>query len=136
MQADTIEAKRDSGTDTARTRAGKVRLRTLSDIDARTAAYQRFKELVAAYSSDLGNDLSTAESAIVQRVVSLQVWLEDAEASYAGSGDLDIATYTTASNAMRRLLSDIGLQRRARDVTPDLTAYARQMAAAKAQEAS
>lgn len=123
MQADAAETRLDSGDDTGRTRAGKVRLRTLSDIDARTAAYRRFRELAEAYTSDLGGDLSTAESAIVQRVVSLQVWLEDAEAAYAKTGQLDIATYTTGSNALRRLLADIGLQRRQRDVTPDLSSY-------------
>lgn len=125
MQAEATVPRQDSADEPARTRAGKVRLRTLSDIDARTATYRRFKELVASYTSDLGSDLTTAESAIIQRVVSLQVWLEDAEASYAGNGELDIATYTTASNALRRLLADIGLQRRARDITPDLSAYVR-----------
>lgn len=126
MAAEAAELERDSGGNTAKTRNGKVKLRTLNDIDGRTAAYRRFVELVAAYTSDLGSDLTTAESAIVQRVVSLQVWLEDAEASYAKAGDLDIATYTTASNALRRLLQDIGLQRRSRDVTPDLASYVTQ----------
>ena len=126
MQEDATEERSTSGEEAGRTRAGKIRLRTLSDIDARTAAYRRFAELVTSYSSDLGDDLSTAESAIVQRIVSLQVWLENAEVVYAETGELDIATYTTASNAMRRLLTDIGLQRRARDVTPDLHRYVNQ----------
>ena len=126
MQAEATEIQPDGGDDTGRTRAGKVRLRTLSDIDARTAAYRRFRELAEAYTSDLGGDLSTAESAIVQRVVSLQVWLEDSEASYANTGALDIATYTTASNALRRLLADIGLRRRQKDITPDITDYVSQ----------
>jgi hypothetical protein len=53
----------------------------------------------------------------------LQVWCEDAEAAYAATGQMDIAQFTTATNALRRLLSDIGLERRARDVTPDLRTY-------------
>lgn len=125
MSAVAAEMRSSSESGTSRTRAGKVRLRTLGDIDARTAAFRRFKELVASYTSDLGGDLTTAQSAIIQRAVSLQVWLEDAEASYASSGELDIATYTTASNALRRLLADIGLDRKVTDVL-DLDAYVRQ----------
>ncbi|MGB3445203.1 MAG: hypothetical protein WBA48_00715 [Xanthobacteraceae bacterium] len=125
LGAQAVELQQGSADATPRTRAGKVRLRTLSDIDARTAAYRRFKNLVAGYSVDLGGDLSTAQQAIIQRAVSLQLWCEDAEAGYAGTGDLDIATFTTATNALRRLLADIGLERRARDVTPDLSMYLR-----------
>lgn len=101
-----------------KTRAGKVRLLSLKDMDARTAAYHRFKELLNDYTSDVGGDPSTAQSAIIQRAVSLQVWCEDQEASYAATGDLDVSTFTTATNTLRRLLTDIGLDRRARDVTP------------------
>jgi len=118
MAAEATEVRQGRSTDTPKTRAGKVRLRTLDDIDARTAAYHRFKELVDGYTSDVGGDPSTAQAAIIQRAVSLQVWCEDQEASYAATGDLDVSTFTTATNTLRRLLTDIGLERRARDVTP------------------
>ena len=123
MHTEAAPMQNGHDTDAGRTRAGKVRLRTLSDIDARTAAYRRFQELVSAYHADLGGDPTTAEEAIVQRAVSLQVWCEDAEAVYASTGKLDIGQFTTATNAMRRLLADIGLDRRQRDVTPDLQTY-------------
>jgi hypothetical protein len=123
MLADTAELKQGNGGKSAKTRAGKLRLRTLNNLDARTAAYQRFKELVGSYSADLGDDLTTAQAAIIQRIVSLQVWCESIEVEYAETGALDIATFTTATNALRRLLADIGLERRARDVTPDIDAY-------------
>jgi hypothetical protein len=128
--ADASELQPQSDSGSARTRAGKVRLRTLGDMDARTAAYRRFKELVASYTSDLGGDPTTGQQAIIQRAVSLQVWCEDAEAAYAITGELDIGQFTTATNAMRRLLADIGLERRAHDVT-DLAAY---LAARRAAE--
>jgi hypothetical protein len=123
MQADVAEMQATRAPDMARTRSGMPRLRTLGDLDGRTAAARRFRELVSDYSSDLGGDLTTAQQAIVQRVVSLQVWCEGAEASYAESGELDISTFTTATNAMRRLLADIGLERRPKDVTPNLRDY-------------
>ena len=39
----------------------------------------------------------------------------------AAGGAVDIGAYTTGVNALRRLLCDLGLERRARDVTPTLT---------------
>jgi hypothetical protein len=125
--ADATETRPQSNGSAARTRYGKVRLRTLSDIDARTAAYRRFKELVASYTSDLGGNPTTGQQAIIQRAVSLQVWCEDAEAAYAATGEMGIAQFTTATNALRRLLSDIGLERRARDVTPSVADYVRHL---------
>ena len=43
---------------------------------------------------------------------------------------MDVQTYTTAVNALRRLLCDLGLERVARDVTPPLSDYLK----AKAEE--
>lgn len=116
---------------TPATRAGRVRLRTLGDLDGRTAAARRFRELASSYAVDLGGDLTTAQAAIVQRAASIQLWCESAEAEYAETGALDIAAFTTATNALRRLLADIGLERRAKDVTPDLRTYIAKRAAEK-----
>lgn len=106
------------GRHTTKTRAGKLRIPSLKDLDGRTAAAQRFRELVRDYSLDLGGDPSTAQEAIIHRAVSIQVWCEAEEAQYATTGKLDIGTFTTASNALRRLLSDIGLERQSKDITP------------------
>jgi hypothetical protein len=55
--------------------------------------------------------------------------LEFLEARFAaaenGANPNDLDLYLRASNNLRRLLEAIGLQRRARDVTPDPLAYAR-----------
>ncbi len=45
------------------------------------------------------------------------------EARLATGEVLDVQTYTTAVNALRRLLGDLGLERVARDVTPPLADY-------------
>jgi hypothetical protein len=44
---------------------------------------------------------------------------------------VDVAEHLAAVNAQRRVIATIGLERRARDVTPDPLAYAR----ARAEEA-
>lgn len=128
MQTGTAPVQTSNTVPPATTRYGKVKLRTLDDVDQRTAMYQRMVQLRDAYRSDLGGDPTTGQDAIVQRIVCLQAWAEDAEAQYLQTGALDIATHTTATNALRRLLADIGLERRQRDVTPSLAEYARSKA--------
>ena len=41
----------------------------------------------------------------------------------AAGGEVDIGEFATVANAMRRLLVDLGLERRARDVTSDVNSY-------------
>ena len=41
----------------------------------------------------------------------------------ADGADIDILEFPRTSNSLRRLCESIGLERRARDVTPDLTTY-------------
>ena len=49
--------------------------------------------------------------------------LEDQEARYLSGNGVDLGEYCTLVNAQRRVLSDIGLERRVRDVTPKLSDY-------------
>jgi len=60
---------------------------------------------------------------VAARAATLSVWCEKAETELANGGNFDVSIYATAANAMRRLLSDLGIERRARDVTPDLHTY-------------
>ena len=53
----------------------------------------------------------------------MAVWCEQAEAEAAGGKTLNIAEYATATNTLRRLLLDLGLERRMRDITPRIDAY-------------
>lgn len=95
----------------------------LEGVDGRSLMARRFREIATAIESDMGGDLTEAQRAIAARAVTLAIWAEDAEAALARGDDFDVATYATAANAMRRLLADIGLERRAKDVTPSLASY-------------
>ena len=95
----------------------------LPGVDGRTWAARRYRELVAHMASDLGGDLTAASTAIVCRAAALITWTEKAEAEFATTGQIDIQTFTTATNSLRRLLADIGLDRRELDVTPTLEQY-------------
>lgn len=101
----------------------------LQGVDMRTHGGRRFKELCADLVHHLESDPTAPQLAIIRRAAALAVWCEQAETEQAQGGDLDVASYTTATNALRRLLVDLGLERKARDVTPDLHSYI----AAKAQ---
>ena len=99
---------------------------TLPGVDGRSTWARRLRDLIALHVADLGGDdnISEAERAVVRRAAVLIVELERLELSFAeAEGIPDIATldaYQRASNSMRRLLQSVGLERRAKDVSPRL----------------
>src|SRR5262245_57434811 len=100
--------------------------RVLANTDHRTAWMRRLRDLVAQHLIDLGGEEATsqAEQVLVRRAAMLVVQLEMMEARWAANGGeappKEIETYQRASNSLRRLLKELGLQRRPRDVTPSL----------------
>lgn len=119
-------------------RGQKSRLVTLNDLDQRTSAARRVREVMAALESDLGGSdhLSTAQRILVQRIAVQAAIIENSEASWARGEAVDIGSYTTMVNALRRNLETIGLERRARDVNFTIDDLAREFQAArKADEA-
>lgn len=95
----------------------------LAGVDGRSAVFRRYRDILASLIADMGGDPSEAQLQIARRASSLAVWCEEQDAIAANGTSLDIAAYTTASNTLRRLLADLGLERRARDVTPTLNEY-------------
>lgn len=89
----------------------------------RTSGGLRFKEICADLVDHLGDEATAPQFAIIRRAAALGVWCEQAETAQAQGEDLDVAAYTTATNTMRRLLADLGLERKSRDVTPSLQDY-------------
>ena len=95
----------------------------LPGVDGRSVAMRRYKEILGQLVRDMGGDPSEAKSIIAKRSATLAVWCENAEADMANGLPIDIGEFTTATNALRRLLTDIGLERKARDITPTLQQY-------------
>jgi hypothetical protein len=91
--------------------------------DGRSTAARRYRDVLAELISDMGGDPSGAQTAIARRASALCVVCEQAEAEMVAGGVLDLAEFTTAANSLRRLLSDLGLERRAKDITPSLHQY-------------
>jgi hypothetical protein len=115
-----------------RHRGGKLRLKTLDHIDKRTMAAIRTRELIAAIENDLGGTehLTECTKQLVQRAALLSALIESNEAAWLSGNAVDLATYFTAVNSQRRILVTLGLERRSRDVTPDLQDYLAQHPAA------
>ena len=106
----------------ARTRIG-TGATALAGVDGRTHGGRRYREVCADLVDHLGGEATAPQEAIIRRAAALAIWCEQAETDQAQGKDLDIAAFTTATNTLRRLLADLGLERRARDVTPSLQSY-------------
>jgi hypothetical protein len=95
----------------------------LDGADGRSALARRYKDLLGEMIRDIGGDPTAAQAAIARRAATLCVWCETAEATMAAGDEIDIGTFATTANAMRRLLVDLGLERKARDISPTLASY-------------
>jgi hypothetical protein len=111
----------ESDRDVRRTRGGKVRLRSLGDLDCRTSAARRARDLVMGLENDLGgaDQLSTGQREIIKRAALSGAILEDVEVRWLEGQKIDVGDYALLANAQRRLLATVGLERRAKDVSPE-----------------
>jgi len=103
----------------------KTKLLTLGQLDGRTVAAKSVRALIDAIENDLGGSdrLSAGEREIVKRAAVAGAMIEHLEAVWLTSNELDVGAYTALVNVQRRLLTTVGLERRARDVTPSLDKY-------------
>jgi hypothetical protein len=95
----------------------------LTGVDGRSLMARRFREISAAMAADIGGDLTEAQRHLVARAATLICWCEEREAELARGEEFDAAQYSAVTNTLRRLLSDLGIERRPRDVTPSLADY-------------
>jgi len=94
----------------------------LEPVDQRSSYSRRWHDIQARFISDLGgwDQVTEGQASLVRRITTLSVSLEQIEARFAQSAQLDpelASLYATLANSLRRLISDIGLERRQVDVT-------------------
>jgi len=94
----------------------KVRLLALSDLDGRTSAVKRVMAFERQLASDLGDDLSAAQSALARRSAVIAAVLDDAEARWAKGEPLALTDYLAGANCLRRLVTSLGLKRSPRSL--------------------
>lgn len=113
-----------------RSPAGRSRLSNgngalLPGVDQRSAAARRYRDLVAAIVADQAGigECSETRLQLIRRFAASSVLAEQLEARIANGERIDIAEHTALSSALVRLAQRIGIDRRAKNIVPDLTTY-------------
>ena len=87
------------------------------DLDGRTYAAKVFDKLYADISTDLGNDLTAVERALVEGFVGSTVVLQSLNTKIALGQAVDLAEHASVCSSMVRIAAKIGLSRRSRLVS-------------------
>jgi hypothetical protein len=74
----------------------------------------RHRDVLARLVSDLGGNLSEAQSMLASRAATLSVWCERAEISMTSSRPVNFAEYMSVVEQLRLVLVDLGLGRSAK----------------------
>jgi hypothetical protein len=98
--------------------------RLLPGVDGRNAWARRCRDIIREHLADLGGPANTtaAERSLVRRAATLTIALEQLEAKFAAAEGVvshtDLDLYSRGTGHLRRVLESLGLQRRAKDITP------------------
>ena len=97
----------------------------LPGLDGRSASARRFRDLVNAFVADMGglDRCSEIKLGLVRRLAATTVQAEMLEARMVNGEAIDIATLCTLASTTVRLSQRLGLERRARNVTPSVGQY-------------
>jgi hypothetical protein len=107
--------------------SGKVTAAALftGEIDGRSVWGRRYRDLVALLVDDAGGlaSLSELRLSLIRRIASLTLEAERLEVDLASGKQVDVDLLARLSSHIRRISETIGLDRVAKDITPDLRAY-------------
>lgn len=97
----------------------------LPGIDGRSTTARRYRDILAALAADQGgaDRLSEARAQLCRRFAAAAVLAEGMEARLAAGESIDLAQHALLSSTLVRLAQRIGIDRRARDITPSLRDY-------------
>jgi hypothetical protein len=109
-------------------KAIKVRLLTRKSLDGRTRARKQFDAIANGIASDLGGEdhLSTVQRNLVEAFAGAAVHVHDLNARLLKGEPVDVLTHSQAISSMVRIAARIGINRVARDVSPNLQEYLEQ----------
>jgi len=119
--------------------AGKVRLVTTGDLDGRTVAARRSRELAATFAAELdpSGNLTPTQRLAVERAATLTAVSEDAQTRrLAGDHSVSLEDLVRIDNAARRAVRDLNIRPGARSDEPNLADYLRQIGGHEAADAS
>jgi hypothetical protein len=88
------------------------------NVDGRTIAARRFRDLTNSYSAELGGELSEAERSLVRQAVALQLQAELMQAAIVRGEPVDADQLIRVSSTSKRLLGIIASRSGKRNPTP------------------
>ena len=97
----------------------------MGNLDGRSAAARRLRDLLDDYLADLGGveNVSAMEQDLARAAAGLATRREQIEAALVRGEEVNSEEWVRIVNSENRTLGNLGLKRRARDVTPDPIAY-------------
>lgn len=88
-------------------------------VDGRSVLARRYRDYCVDLLSDLATDApSTAQVSLIRRAATLEMMAQTFEDRFAANGDTDTEKYFALIGRQCTVLERLGLQRRAKDVTP------------------
>lgn len=91
------------------------------EVDGRTLPARRYKSLCGDLAADMGGDPSAGQWLLICRCAALTVQAELLDQRIVTGEPVDPAAYVAMTGALTRTLKALGLERRAKDVTPAAT---------------
>ncbi len=82
----------------------------LGQVDGRSAAARRHRDLERAYAADLGGPLTTAQRVTIGQAAALTVRAEQMQASIARGDPVDGEEMIRLANTLERLITALGLK--------------------------
>jgi hypothetical protein len=97
----------------------------LPNVDGRSLIARRYRDIAYAIVSDQGGaeHLSEARTQLIRRFAAAAVIAEQREASLVNGEKIDIAEHALLCSTLVRVASRIGIDRRARNIVPDIEQY-------------
>jgi hypothetical protein len=119
-----VSAAKETRKSHARSRVSNGR-DVLPDVDGRSLIARRYRDISSAIFIDLGGveHCSESKQQLVRRFAACSVIAEQMEAGLARGEKLDITAHSQLSSTLVRLSSRIGIDRRAKGITPSLASY-------------
>jgi len=99
--------------------------KTLPETDGRLRIGRRFRDIVAAILVDQGGTDLCSESRrqLIRRFSAACVLAEDLEGRLARGEEIDVERHALLCSTLTRLAQRIGIDRRAKNITPSLSEY-------------
>ena len=99
--------------------------KTLPDTDGRLRIARRFRDIAAAILVDQGGAELCSESRrqLIRRFSAACVLAEDLEGRLARGEEIDVERHALLCSTLTRLAQRIGIDRRAKNITPSLSEY-------------